>query len=157
MNKACAHSDSDRHDVASMLTIGKLADAGRISRDALRYYEREGLLAPDAKSTAGYRLYGEDALRRVQFIRHAQSCGFTLGEILELLQLRRTRGACCGDVRQRAIEKKLQLAVKIRTLQAMSASLDRLLAECAELNLSVDDCPILTALEQVEGIEVQQR
>lgn len=64
-----------------MLTIGKLAVAGNISPDALRYYEREGLIAPAAKSEGGYRLYGEDAVRRVRFIQHAQACGFTLAEI----------------------------------------------------------------------------
>lgn len=134
-----------------MLTIGKLAAAGGISPDALRYYEVEGLLAPTARSASGYRLYGEEALRRVRFIQHAQACGFTLAEIRELLQLRQTDSACCNDVRQRAIEKRLQLAAKIRTMQSMSAALDKLIAECADGSQSVDECPILVALEQVDG------
>lgn len=134
-----------------MLTIGKLAAAGDISPDALRYYEAEGLLAPAARTASGYRLYGEGALRRVRFIQHAQACGFTLTEIRELLHLRQTGSACCNDVRQRAIEKRLQLAAKIRAMQSMSAALDRLIAECADGSQSVDDCPILAALEQVDG------
>lgn len=134
-----------------MLTIGKLAAAGEISADALRYYENEGLLAPVARTESGYRQYGEDALRRVRFIKHAQACGFTLAEIRDLLQLRQTDSACCNDVRQRAIEKRLQLAAKIRTMQTMSAALDRLIAECADGSQPVDDCPILAALEQVNG------
>lgn len=134
-----------------MLTIGKLAAAGEISPDALRYYESEGLLAPVARTKSGYRQYGEDALRRVRFIQHAQACGFTLAEIRDLLQLRQTDSACCNDVRQRAIEKRLQLAAKIRTMQTMSAALDRLIAECADSSQPVDDCPILAALEQVNG------
>ncbi|SMF23114.1 heavy metal-responsive transcriptional regulator [Pseudogulbenkiania subflava] len=133
-----------------MLTIGKLAQAGDISVDALRYYEREGLIAPAAKTDSGYRLYEEDAVRRVRFIQHAQACGFTLTEIRELLHLRQSDRACCNDVRQRAIEKKLQLATKIRAMQVMSAALDRLIAECADGTQSVDDCPILAALEQVD-------
>lgn len=134
-----------------MLTIGKMAAAGGISSDALRYYESEGLLAPATKTASGYRLYGEDALRRVRFIKHAKGCGFTLTEIRELLQLRQTDSACCNDVRQRAIEKRLQLAAKIRSMQSMSAALDRLIAECADGSQSVDDCPILAALEQFDG------
>lgn len=134
-----------------MLTIGKLAAAGEISPDALRYYESEGLLAPAARTASGYRLYGEDALRRVRFIQHAQACGFTLAEIRELLQLRQTDKACCNDVRQRAIEKRLQLAAKIRSMQSMSAALDRLIAECADGSQPVDDCPIMAALEQIDG------
>ncbi|HHY50972.1 MAG TPA: heavy metal-responsive transcriptional regulator [Alphaproteobacteria bacterium] len=134
-----------------MLTIGKLAKAGDISPDALRYYEREGLLAPASKTDGGYRLYGEDAVRRVRFIQHAQACGFTLAEIRELLHLRQADGACCDDVKSRAVEKKLQLAAKIRAIQAMSAALDVLIAECAGGALPVDDCPILAALEAVSG------
>lgn len=134
-----------------MLTIGKLAKAGDISPDALRYYEREGLLTPATKTVSGYRLYGEDAVRRVRFIRHAQTCGFTLVEIRELLHLRQSDRACCDDVRSRAIEKKLQLAAKIRAIQAMSAALDVLIAECAGGELPVDECPILVALEAVSG------
>lgn len=132
-----------------MLTIGKLARAGDISPDALRYYEREGLIAPASKTDGGYRLYGEDAVRRVRFIQHAQACGFTLAEIRDLLHLRQADGACCDDVKRRAIEKKLQLAAKIRAIQKMSAALDVLIADCAGGSLPVDDCPILAALEAV--------
>lgn len=132
-----------------MLTIGKLARAGEISADALRYYEREGLISPAAKTAGGYRLYGEDAVRRVRFIQHAQACGFTLAEIRDLLHLRQSEQACCHDVRSRAIEKKLQLAGKIRAMQAMTAALDKLIAECAGGSLPLDDCPILAALEQI--------
>lgn len=134
-----------------MLTIGKLAQAGGISTDALRYYEREGLIAPGAKTGSGYRLYGEDAVRRVRFIQHAQACGFTLAEIRELLHLRQSDSACCNDVRQRAIDKKLQLAAKIRAMQAMSAALERLIVECADGTQAVEECPILAALEQLDG------
>lgn len=134
-----------------MLTIGKLALAGDISADALRYYEREGLIAPASKTDSGYRLYGEDAVRRVRFIQRAQACGFTLAEIRELLRLRQSDSACCNDVRQHAIEKKLQLAAKISAMQAMSAALDRLIVECVDGAQSADECPILAALEQVDG------
>lgn len=132
-----------------MLTIGKLAEAGNISPDALRYYEREGLLAPESKTDSGYRLYGEVAVRRVRFIQHAQACGFTLAEIRELLHLRRADSACCDDVKSRAIEKKLQLTAKIRAIQKMCAALDVQIAECAGGSLPVDHCPILAALEAV--------
>lgn len=134
-----------------MLTIGKLAQAAGISTDALRYYEHEGLLAPAAKTGSGYRLYGEDAVRRVRFIQHAQACGFTLAEIRELLHLRQSDSACCKDVRQRAIDKQLQLAAKIRAMQAMSAALERLIVECADGTQAVEECPILAALEQLDG------
>lgn len=134
-----------------MFTIGQLATAAGVSTDALRYYEREGLLAPTARTEAKYRLYGPDAVRRIRFIQHAQQCGFTLTEIHELLQLRQKNDACCSDVRQRAIDKQRQLAVKIHAMQAMSAALDEMIAECVDGGLAVDDCPILAALERVSG------
>ena len=89
-----------------MFTIGKLAGLTNVSNDTLRYYEQEGLIRPNAKSAAGYRLYDQDSARRIHFIKHALSCGFTLAEIRELLELRARDKACCGDIRTRAIEKK---------------------------------------------------
>ena len=113
-----------------MQTIGKLAQATGVTPDTLRYYEREGLLAVPVKSEAGYRHYGPGAQQRIHFIKQAQGCGFTLSEIGELLALQASDAACCGDVRQRALEKKLQLEGKIRTLKVMSKALDGLIAEC---------------------------
>lgn len=132
-----------------MLTIGKLAQSTGVTPDTLRYYEREGLLAASAKSEAGYRYYGLDAQQRVRFIKQAQHCGFTLSEIAELLTLRDSASACCGDVRQRAVEKKLQLEAKIRALKTMSKALDGLITGCPPDASShpADECPILAALE----------
>ena len=131
-----------------MLTIGKLATLTDVSADTLRFYEREGLVAPSSKSGGGYRLYDEDAVVRLRFIKQARDCGFTLAEIHQLLVLRNQTEACCGDVRQRAIEKKLQLEGKIRALSAMSKALDHLIADCANEAHPIEGCPILTALEQ---------
>jgi MerR family Zn(II)-responsive transcriptional regulator of zntA len=131
-------------------TIGKLAALTRVSADALRYYERERLLQPRGKSASGYRLYDEEAARRVQFIRHAQECGFTLAEIRDLLTLRSRDSACCDDVRRVAVERKLQLESKIRSMKVMSAALDRLLAACNRDGMPVEACPILIGLEKTE-------
>ena len=131
-------------------TIGKLAALAQVSADTLRYYEREQLLQPRGKSANGYRLYDEQAARRVHFIRHAQECGFTLAEIRELLTLRGRGSACCEDVRRVAVERKLQLESKIRRMRAMSTALDRLIAACNRDGVPLDACPILLGLEQTE-------
>ena len=140
-----AHASTAR---PSPYTIGKLAALIGVSADTLRYYERERLLQPRGKSASGYRLYDEEATHRVQFIRHAQECGFTLGEIRELLTLRGRDSACCDDVRRVAVERKLQLESKIRSMKAMSAALDRLLAACNRDGAPIEACPILIGLEQ---------
>jgi MerR family Zn(II)-responsive transcriptional regulator of zntA len=137
-----------------MLTIGKLATLADVTADTLRFYEREGLVAPSSKSAGGYRLYNEDAVVRLRFIKQARDCGFTLAEIQQLLVLRNQNEACCGDVRQRAIEKKLQLESKIRTLSAMSKALDHLIADCANETHPIEGCPILAALEQATASAV---
>jgi MerR family Zn(II)-responsive transcriptional regulator of zntA len=131
-----------------MFTIGKLAGMTSVSNDTLRYYEQEGLIKPAAKSPAGYRLYDQDSARRIHFIKHAQRCGFTLAQVRELLDLRGRDKACCGDVRKRAIEKKLQIESKIRAMKAMSKALDQLIAECANEKRPVKECTIIAALER---------
>lgn len=130
-----------------MYTIGKLAAQADVTADTVRYYEKEGLLIPARKTDAGYRLYDEGATRRLRFIRQAQQCGFSLGEIAELLALKSSDAACCKDVRGVAIEKKLQLEHKIRALSAMSGALSGLIAICNDESRPLDECPILGALE----------
>src|SRR5262245_45835914 len=131
-----------------MLTIGKLAGLAKVSNDTLRYYESEGLMRPVAKSAGGYRLYNQDSARRIRFIKHAQACGFTLAEIRDLLELRRRDKARCGDIRTRALEKKLQIENRIRAMKAMSKALDQLIAECANEKRPVKECTIVAALER---------
>ena len=131
-----------------MLTIGKIASRAEVTADTLRYYEREGLIAPTGKSSGGFRLYGPDSIQRLRFIKQAQACGFALSEIRELLVLRNRDSACCGDVRTRAVEKKLQLEAKIQALKTMSKALDRLIAGCTDETHPVEKCPIITALEK---------
>jgi MerR family Zn(II)-responsive transcriptional regulator of zntA len=116
-----------------MFTIGKLAALAEVSTDTLRYYEREGLIAPPKRSGIGYRLYDEDSARRIHFIKQAKHCGFALAEIRELLVLRGRNAAYCSDVRKHAIEMKLQLERKMRSAKSMSKALDRLIADCANV------------------------
>lgn len=134
-----------------MLTIGKVANEAQLSTNALRFYEREGLIHPAGKSASGYRLYDDGAVARVRFIKQAQQCGFTLEEIGELLTLRSRDSACCDDVRRLALEKKLQLEAKIRSMKNMSTALDLLIADCPDQGHSLTECPILGAMERTGG------
>jgi MerR family Zn(II)-responsive transcriptional regulator of zntA len=130
-----------------MHTIGKVAMLAGVSPDTLRYYEKEHLITPASKTAAGYRLYTDEAVRRIRFIKTAQHCGFSLADIQGLLTLKQADNACCADVRSLAIEKKLCIEHKLRTLQAMSAALDDLIQGCEGGAAATDDCPILAALE----------
>lgn len=130
-----------------MFTIGKIAKQAQVSADTIRFYEREGLVRPIQKSGSGYRLYTDEAVRRLGFIKHAQQCGFSLAEIRELLELRSDDRACCDDAYRVAVEKKLQLESKIKALKAMSRALSGLIEICSRDQKSLDACPILGALE----------
>jgi MerR family Zn(II)-responsive transcriptional regulator of zntA len=130
-----------------MYTIGKVATLAGVSPDTLRYYEKERLITPASKTDAGYRLYNDEAVRRIRFIKTAQNCGFSLSDIQELLTLKQAESACCEDVRSLAIEKKLRIEHKLRALQAMSRALDDLIQGCEGGEAATDGCPILAALE----------
>ncbi len=69
-------------------TIGKLAKRVGVPTSTVRYYERRGLLIPGERSGSKYRLYDQDALERLRFLRAAQAGGFTLSDISLLLEFR---------------------------------------------------------------------
>ena len=130
----------------STLTIGKLAKAVGVNIQTIRYYERRKLLRPKAKNQSGYRLYNDEGLRQLQFIKSAQSLGFTLGEIGELLNLRTTPAAGCKDVQSKAQTKLVQVKEKVRELQALARTLQSLIQTC-RAGQPTDRCPILKSME----------
>lgn len=128
------------------LTIGKLARHGGVNIMTIRYYERRGLLPAPARSASGYRLYADDAVRRLQFIRQAQLLGFSLAEIQDLLSLRMESGTTCADIRMRAKEKIAAVEKKIEDLERIKNALTALASACRGKGPTAD-CPILEALE----------
>ena len=104
-----------------MMTIGQLASAGGVGVETIRYYQRRGLLAVPERG-GGARRYGEDALRRLRFVRQAQAAGFHLGDIGELLDL--------DAVDDRARARELARA-RLAALDARIAEMERALLEMA--------------------------
>jgi len=130
-------------------TIGKMATLSDVSADTLRHYEKKGLIAPTSKTAAGYRLYNENAVPLIRFIKQAQSCGLTLSDIRQLLTLRYSANSCCKDVRNLAIEKRFKIKQKLTALQAMLNTLDGLIENCVGGEMSIDNCTILETLQTV--------
>jgi MerR family copper efflux transcriptional regulator len=131
------------------LTIGHLAKDAQVNVETIRYYERLGLLPRPPRTQSGYRIFPDDAVRRLQFIQRAQALGFSLKEIRNLLGLRLRPGTRCVDVRARAEAKIAEIDVKIRSLQAMRKALVRLVGACSGGG-PVSDCPILETLDRTE-------
>lgn len=133
--------------MASELTIGQLAKQLTVNVQTVRYYERRRLLSPTARKSSGYRLYGEDALNRLRFIKNAQALGFTLKEIADLLNMRVTSTVHCGDVQRRAQAKLSQVEAKVRDLRALARALEGLIMNC-QAGQPTDRCPILKSMEE---------
>src|SRR5262245_46626466 len=127
------------------LTSGQLAKRSGVGVETLRFYEREGLLAEPARTASGYRQYAAEAVERVQFIRQAQTLGFQLKDIKELLALRDDPDAGSVEVREKAVAKLADIDQKIKDLEAMRAELTHLVAACDGTGPAAH-CPIITAI-----------
>src|SRR5437867_9954456 len=135
--------------MATGLTIGRLAKEVGVNIETVRYYERLQLLTPTARKPSGYRLYSDDVVRRLRFIKNAQALGFTLEEIAGLLNLRVDSAARCGDVQRRAQAKLAKVEAKLCDLEAMARVLKNLIRSC-KAGQPTERCPILKSLESNE-------
>lgn len=122
------------------LTIGKLAAAGGVGVETIRFYQRKGLLERPTRDS-GVRRYGSEDLRRLVFIRQAQAAGFTLNEIHELLAL--DEGQDRGRAHELAMARVKALDEKIADLKQARNALQRLAKECGHGKSG--PCPILTS------------
>ena len=136
------------------LRIGQLANAASVNVQTVRYYERRGLLTTANRTAGGYREYEAEAVNRLRFIKHAQALGFSLDEIQELLALRVRHGAACGAIERRTRSKIAVVDKKIRELQRLKRSLERLAAAC-EAREPTADCPVLETLEHDDAVAVE--
>jgi DNA-binding transcriptional MerR regulator len=99
------------------LKIGEIARESGVGVEALRFYESRGLIEPAARTQSGYRLYDAAVFSRLSFIKKAQSIGFTLDEIAQIISESEHGQTPCADVRRLAVEKLAALEERIRHLQ----------------------------------------
>lgn len=126
------------------ITIGQLARAADVGVETIRFYEREALLEPPARTASGYRLYPPETADRLGFIRRAKALGFSLAEIRELLGLARPE-AERGRVKSLTRAKLAEIDQRIAELQRMRAALAELETQCSGHG-PVAGCPIIEAL-----------
>jgi DNA-binding transcriptional MerR regulator len=170
--------DSERDaPLPQFLRIGGVASQAGVTVEALRYYEQLGLLRPVGRRRAGYREYSADAPRAVLFIKRAQSLGFTLAEIADLVRLRDAAwaGTATHALRDATVAKIEDIDRRLRDLHALRDELADRLAACDAacpadqgtarridddsaqrvVALPPTDCPLVQALET--GPERQHR
>lgn len=139
------------------MNIGDAAKASGVSAKMIRYYEETGLIPPANRSGSGYRVYSEQDVHMLRFIRRARDLGFSVGGIEELLGLWRDRTRQSADVKRLALAHVADLRQKIRELEDMAGTLEALAAHCHGDHRP--DCPILGDLERapLEPIGGQKR
>jgi MerR family mercuric resistance operon transcriptional regulator len=128
------------------MTIAKLAAAGGVGVETVRYYQRRGLVGTPERSggTAGIRHYDESDVTRLRFIRAAQAAGFTLEQIGELIALEATDERV--RVRELAATRVAALEARIEEMSRARDALRRLVRTCSAVDSG--PCPILAAFER---------
>lgn len=132
-------------DMSDDLTIGILAKRSGVNVETIRYYQRRHLLEEPSKPVDGYRHYSLETVKRVRFIKRAQTLGFTLEEISGLLDLDERKA--CLETREIAAQKLTSIEEKLSDLSRMKKALSRLVRACNESSVG-EPCPIIHLLVQ---------
>ncbi len=126
-------------------TTGALAKNAGVNVETIRFYQRKGLMPEPEKPYGSIRRYGAAELARVRFIKSAQRLGFSLEEVGELLKLE--DGARCGEARQLAEQKLVDVRQKLSDLQRIESVLAGLVARCSAVRGRVN-CPLIASLQE---------
>ena len=132
-----------------MGSIGELSAQSGFTRDALRYYERLGLMPRARRTSGGFRLYPAETLERIRFIKQAQIHGLTLREIRELLGFQSRRGReRCRQVQTLLTRKLADVDGQLKQLAAFRDTLEDYLAQCARTlgRDTEEECPVVREL-----------
>ena len=124
--------------------IGRLSASSGVNIETIRYYERIKLLAPPPRTPGGRRLYCEDDVHALDFIRRSRELGFSLEETRALMRLV-THGASCRQVRDIALPRLEDIRQKLRDLRKMERALKTAVSRCS--GRDVPECAILDALD----------
>ncbi len=129
------------------LKVGQIAKGAGVSVETVRFYEREGLLGQPARRPSGYRQYSEEVVRKIRFIKRAQTLGFTLKGISGLLALKLNPRRSARGVKQAAESLTAEITERIATLERIREVLNELTRACSGQG-GTSECSILDALDQ---------
>ncbi len=127
-----------------IFTIGELSRRADCKIETVRYYERIGILPQPVRSAGGHRLYEQESLKRLVFVRRCRALGFTLDQVRDLLHFVDRGDYTCADVKDMTMAHRAEMRRKIADLERM----DQVLADMAESceGGRVPECPIIDAL-----------
>ncbi|MFF2093839.1 Hg(II)-responsive transcriptional regulator [Paenibacillus sp. NPDC058174] len=124
---------------------GDIAKLCNLNKETLRYYERKGLISEPARTEAGYRVYSEEILKRLMFIKRMQELGFTLSEIDKLLGIVDKDDIRCTGMYDFVVQKLGDVQKKIQDLLRIEIMLKDLKNRCPD-EKDIYECPILETL-----------
>jgi Cu(I)-responsive transcriptional regulator len=128
------------------MNIGEAASASGVSAKMIRYYEQAGLIKAPLRTGSGYRVYSEQDIHTLRFVRRARDLGFTVEQIGELIQLWQDRSRTSADVKRIALDHVKVLEAKKREIEEMAKALKHLAANCH--GDGRPDCPIIDELAE---------
>lgn len=117
----------------SSMKIGEVSKESGIGIEALRFYERSGLLGSPARSQSGYRLYHEGVLERLAFIKKAQTLGFSLDEIKHIIRDAQAGASPCDDVREIVRRRLAEVEERIKEMRRYQRELTKTVEEWDEI------------------------
>jgi MerR family mercuric resistance operon transcriptional regulator len=128
-------------------SISQLAKAAGAPTTTVRYYERIGLVEPENRSQGNYRMYSQESLGKLKFIRAAQAVGFTLNDVRALLGCG-SDSPCCGDVQQLVENRLTDVSRRLKDARHVQRVLKGALAKCHQSNPR-DTCHVLATLNDI--------
>ena len=131
------------------MNIGQLAKASGVNAKLIRHYESISLIPKASRTESGYRMYSENDIEFLKFIKRARSLGFSIKEIKKLVSLWRNKSRSSRDVKTLALSHIEGLEKKIAEIEEMVQSLRSLAKNCH--GDSRPDCPIIKGLENKEN------
>ena len=126
------------------LTIGRLSKEAGVNIETIRYYEKIGIMPEPRRSTGGNRLYEEEHIKRLAFIRRSRELGFSLDEIRELLKLVDENTYTCAEVATLSQKHLDDIRAKIKDLRKIERHMKDMLSQCSREK--VPDCAIIDVL-----------
>ena len=119
-------------NVDERLRIGDIATRSGVTRDAIRFYERSGLLEKPVRTRSQHRVYGAKALERIRLVRQLQNCGLTIGDIKEILFLQDAGDPGASKRLMEVLRRRLEfLEDRIASMETCRSHLIEMMREVA--------------------------
>ena len=139
-------------DKNTHITIGKLSEVSGVPTDTIRYYEKLGVLGKAERASNGYRIYGQDTIKILNFVRRAKVMNFTLEEIKELLTMSEDdHPSVCGDILTMVESKISKFKQKMEDTKIALISLEHFAGDCPGGQVPTEHCPFINYLENGEN------